>query len=78
MHIVHPPNTERNGRILIDKGRNELFFLRRLHYNDTCKVNPLFTGSECKVVKLNINGEEKIQDGYSVSPAFLEGVKTWS
>ena len=92
MHIVHPPNIGENGRIVIDKGRNELFFLRRLHYNNTCKGNPLFTGGECKVVKLNIlnmknfletvntctgkvnmlfpdgkklniNGEETIQDG---------------
>lgn len=39
---------------MIDKGRNEIFFLRRLHYNDTCKVNQLFTGGECKMLKLNI------------------------
>ena len=43
-----------NGRIVIDKGRKEIFFLFLLHYNDTCKVNPSFTGGECKVVKLNI------------------------
>ena len=53
-HIVHPQNIGENGRIVIDKGRNEIFFLFLLHYNDTCKVNPSFTGGECKVVKLNI------------------------
>ena len=63
MHIVHPPNIGENGRIVIDKGRNELFSHALLHYNDTCKANPLFTGGECKVVELNINGEEKIQGG---------------
>jgi hypothetical protein len=40
-HIVHPQNIGVNGRIVIDKGRNEIFFLRCLHYNDTCKVNRL-------------------------------------
>ncbi len=44
MHIVHPKNIGGNGRIVIDKGRNEIFFLRILHYNDTCKVNQLFPG----------------------------------
>ncbi len=46
---------------MIDKGRNEIFFLRTLHYNDTCKVNlhaslvrRTATGGECKVLKLNI------------------------
>ena len=29
-------------------------YRRKWHYNDTCKVNPSFTGGECKVVKLNI------------------------
>ena len=53
-HIVHPQNIGENGRIVIDKGRKEIFFLFLLHYNDTCKVNPSFTGGECKVVKLNI------------------------
>lgn len=43
---------DRNGRMVIHNGRNEIFFLRPLHYNDTCKVNQLFTGCECKVVKL--------------------------
>ena len=66
MHIVHPQNIGGNGRIVIDKGRNEVFFLHFLHYNDTCKVNQLFTEGECKVLKLNIlniNGGEKIQGG---------------
>lgn len=54
MHIVHPQNIGGNVRIVIDKGRNEIFFLRRLHYNDICKVNKLFTGGECKMLKLNI------------------------
>ena len=54
MHIVHPQNIGGNGRIVIDKGRNEIFFQRTLHYNDTYKVNQLFTGGECKVLKLNI------------------------
>ena len=54
MHIVHPQNIGENGRIVIDKGRNKIFFLRCLHYNDTCKVNQLFTGGECKMLKLNI------------------------
>ncbi len=48
---------------MIDNGRNEIFFLHRLHYNDICKVNQLFTEGECKVLKLNINEEEKIQCG---------------
>lgn len=43
-----------NGRIVIDKGRNEIFFLHRLHYNNIYEVNQLFTGGECKVVRLNI------------------------
>ena len=54
MHIVHPQNIGGNGRIVIDKGRNEIFFLHFLHYNDTCKVNQKFTGGGFKVVKLNI------------------------
>ncbi len=53
-HIVHPQNIGENGRIVIGNGRKEIFFLCLLHYNDTCKVNPSFTGGECKVVKLNI------------------------
>ena len=47
MHIVPPQNIGGNGRIVIDKGRNEIFFLHCLHYNDTCKVNQLFTEGEC-------------------------------
>ena len=39
---------------MIGNGRKEIFFLRFLHYNDTCKVNQKFTGGECKVIKLNI------------------------
>ena len=54
MHIVHPQNIGGNGRIVIYNGRNEIFFLRHLNYNDTCKVNQLFTEGECKVLKLNI------------------------
>ena len=54
MYIVHPQNIGGNGRIVIYKGRNEIFFLISLHYNDTCKVNQTFTGGECKVLKLNI------------------------
>ena len=52
--IVHPQNIGGNGRIVIDKGRNEVFFLHFLHYNDTCKVNQQFTGGGFKVVKMNI------------------------
>ena len=54
MHIVHLQNIGENGRIVIDKGRKEIFFLFLLHYNDTCKVNQQFTGGERKVIKLNI------------------------
>lgn len=54
MHIVHQRNIGGNGRILIDKGRNEIFFPCPLHYNNTCKGNQLFTGGDYKVVKLNI------------------------
>ena len=36
------------------QGQKRNIFLFLLHYNDTCKVNPSFTGGECKVVKLNI------------------------
>ena len=57
-HIVHPQNIGENGRIVIDKGRKEIFFLFLLHYNDTCKVNQQFTGGERKVVKLNIQTAE--------------------
>lgn len=93
VHMIHQQNFRENGRIVIDKGRNEIFFPRPLHYNDTCKINQLFTGGEFKVVKLNIlnmknfleavnactgkvnmlcpngkklniNGEEKIQDNF--------------
>ena len=54
MHIVHLQNIGENGRIVVDKGRKEMFFLCFLHYNDTCKVNQSFTVGECKVIKLNI------------------------
>ena len=54
MHIVHPQNIGGNGRIVIDMGRNEIFSYVPLHYNDTCKADRLFTGGECKVLKLNI------------------------
>lgn len=54
MHIGHLQNIGGNGRIVIDKGRNEIFSLHFLHYNDTCKVNQQFTGGEFKMVKLNI------------------------
>ena len=54
MHIVHLQNIEKNGRIVICNGGKEIFFLRLLHYNDTCKVNQQFTGGERKVIKLNI------------------------
>ena len=53
-HIVHQQNIGGNGRIVIDKGRNEIFFLHFLHYNDTRKVNQQFTGGGFKVVKMNI------------------------
>lgn len=53
-HTVPRQNIGKNGRILTDKGRNEIFFLRLLHYNDTCKINQLFTGGEFKVIRLNI------------------------
>ena len=62
MHIVHLQNIEKNGRIVICNGGKEIFFLCLLHYNDTCKVNQQFTGGERKVIKQNINGEERIQD----------------
>ena len=54
MYIVHPQNIGGNGRIVIYKGRNEIFFLISLHYNDTCKVNQQFTGGGFKVVKMSI------------------------
>lgn len=54
MHTALHPNIGKNGRIVIYKGRNEVFSPRRLHYNDTCKVNQLFTGGEFEVLKLNI------------------------
>ena len=58
MHIVHLQNIEKNGRIVICNGGQEIFFLCFLHYNDTCKVNQQFTGGERKVVKLNIQTAE--------------------
>ncbi len=51
-----------NGKIVIYKGRNEIFFLRFLHYNDTCKVNQQFTGGRFKMVKLNILNMKKFLD----------------
>lgn len=39
---------------MIDKGRNEVFFSRTPHYNDTCKINQPFTGGGLAVIKLNI------------------------
>ena len=68
-HIVHPQNIGENGRIVIDKGRKEIFFLFLLHYNDTCKVNPSFTGGECKVVKLNILNMKNFLDTVNTVPA---------
>lgn len=67
MHIVHPQNIGGNGRIVIDKGRNEIFFLRRLHYNDTRKVNQLFTGGKCKVLKPNILNMKNFLDTVNAS-----------
>ena len=37
-HIVHPQNIGENGRIVIDKGRKEIFFLFLLHYNDIVNI----------------------------------------
>lgn len=51
-----------NGKIVIYKGRNEIFFLRFLYYNDTCKVNQQFTGGRFKMVKLNILNMKKFLD----------------
>ena len=67
MHIVPPQNIGGNGRIVIDKGRNEIFFLHRLHYNDICKVNQLFTGGECKVLKPNILNMKNFLDTVNAS-----------
>lgn len=44
MHTVHRWNIEGNGRIVIDKGGNKIFFPLGPHYNDTCKDNDAFTG----------------------------------
>lgn len=54
MRIVLRQNIGGNGRIVIDKGGNGIFFAHWPHYNDTCKVNRLFAGGEFEVIKLNI------------------------
>jgi len=59
MHAVHRQNIGGNGRIVIYKGRNEIFFPCGPHYNDTCKANHPFTGGGFKMVKLNILNLEK-------------------
>lgn len=59
MHIVHLQNIGENGRIVIDKGRKEIFFLFLLHYNDTCKVNPSFTVGEVQSGKTEHSEHEK-------------------
>ena len=53
---MHQQNNGENGRIVINKGRNEIFSLHFLHYNDTCKVNMLCPDGK----KRNINGEERV------------------
>ena len=44
MHIARRQNIEENGRIVIDKGRNEIVFPHPWHYNDISKANQLFAG----------------------------------
>ena len=61
-HIVHQQNIGENGRIVINKGINEIFFLHFLHYNDTCKVSQQFVGGECKGVENQLQWGKKIQD----------------
>ena len=67
-HIVHPQNIGENGRIVIDKGRKEIFFLFLLHYTEHEKFLDTVNSCSGKVnmlcpdgKKQNINGEEKIQ-----------------
>ena len=46
MHTARHRNIGVNGRIVIHKGRNGIFILYEVHYNDTCKGNRPVCGME--------------------------------
>lgn len=52
-------NIAGNGRIVIHKGGNRIFFLSEPHYNDIRKDNNRFTEGDFKMVKLNILNMER-------------------
>ena len=52
-------NIAGNGRIVIHKGGNRIFFLSEPHYNDIRKDNNPFTEGDFKMVKLNILNMER-------------------
>ena len=54
----------------------EYFSYVFLHYNDTCKVNQQFTGSERKVIKLNILNMKIFLDTVNacIGKVYMQGI----